>query len=165
MNEKMRKIRILSVIVFVLVLAVIMTKADGKSTLHDPRVDGWYEVSDWELDVCTKWGGTGRAQSGHISQEGETRISQLEVTLQAYKAEYEGNTLYEVAWYIKPFRGEEEYTVLLDGDQELEIYAGSATNTAGDNGYDARHMNASFESATIIYDSGRLVVPIVEKQR
>jgi hypothetical protein len=163
--KKMRTTRKISVIVFIAVLAIMMTKADGSRDLHDPRVDGWYEVSDWELDVCSKWGGTGRAQSSHISQEGETRLSQLEVTLQAFRAEYEGSTLYEVAWYIKPFSGEEEYTVIMDGEKELEIYSGSATSTAGDNGYDARHINASFDSVEIRYDSGRLVVPIVEKQR
>ena len=164
MKKMKLKLKIL-VIVLLSLMLILLTKADSSRRLHDPRVDNWYQVSDWELDVCSKWGGTGRAQSGTTNQEGETRLSQLEVTLQGFKMQVEDEILYEIAWYLKPFSGEEEYTVTLVGKDRLEVYSGSASSTAGSNGYDARYVdaNVSYDTVELKYDSGKLEVPIVEK--
>ena len=52
--------RIITLLLAILLLSSVVY---AKSKQFDPRMDEWYKVEDWELQVCSKWGGTEAAQA------------------------------------------------------------------------------------------------------
>ena len=48
-------------LIITLVFAAIV---NAGSSDFNPRVDDWDAVQDWEIEVCSKWGGTDEAQQG-----------------------------------------------------------------------------------------------------
>jgi hypothetical protein len=150
-------------ITFIMVLLIAMPVIIlGDNTLP------WYEVQDWEIEVCSKWGGTASVQQTGANAEGQSYLYATTITLQAQKtvmmSENESNsTIYEVAWYFRPLKKEQTYTIELIGDGTEQIYHASASPEKGDANYQAIESSQEYESARISYESGSLTVPVVEK--
>jgi len=87
------------ILTVMLLFSVIFTASD--STIPD-----WYKVENWEIEVCSKWGGTADAQTHGGSAEGKGYMFQTTVTLQGQKymveEDGENKTIYEAAWYFRP---------------------------------------------------------------
>ena len=73
---------------------------DGDIYSFDPSVQEWYDVAEWELELCRVWGGTAEAYN---VVNGPTYLSETTVTLQGQKSEKmpDNTTMYEVAWYLE----------------------------------------------------------------
>ncbi len=131
----------------------------------DPRVDDWYEVEDWEIEICSKWGGTGQAEtrSGAVMQ---TPLHEMAATVQGEYEELEaeeGKTrIYEFSWYLQPIGGQESFSVTIKGDEELVIADGTAAPAFGNAGYHAiEETDINYTSVVLEYDSGKIEAPIV----
>ncbi len=129
----------------------------------------WYAVEDWEIEACSKWGGTTQATTISTGTVGSSFLDQTTVTLQAQKTvmnDSDGKltSVYEVAWYFQPVQNDQSYKVQLLGPGKTdEIFKGSSTAVNGDSGYYAEETSSGFDKAKIIYETGSLLVPIVQK--
>jgi len=150
-------------VTFVVFLIYIFTISAGQYIMP------WYEVESWEIDVCSKWGGTEQAGIINTGIVGTSFLGQTTATIQAQKTTIndseEGlSIIYEVAWYFQPIGSDQAYKVQLLGPGRTdEIYKGSATVTNGDSGYHAEETDKNYDKAKILYETGTLLVPIVEK--
>jgi len=132
-------------------------------TFSDPTIDDWYDVEDWEIEVCSKYGGTAEAQTGVTAKaQGDAYMYQTTVTLQGQKSKSGDSYIYETAWYFRPMNEDQEYSIELIGPGvSKEIYKNAATKELGDSNYHAEESNVQYDSVKIIYETGTLTVPIV----
>lgn len=149
------------ILLFILLFSISITYSD--STIPE-----WYKVENWEIEVCSKWGGTADAQlGGGGTAEGSSYMFSTTVTLQGQRStvteDGENTTVYEVAWYFRPMDGEQQYSITLMGSRPKTIYTGSAKPEFGDSNYHAVESDQEYDSVKIKYETGSLVVPIVEK--
>ncbi|MBN2457607.1 hypothetical protein JXB31_00575 [Candidatus Woesearchaeota archaeon] len=150
---------------------VIYSDDDDK---FDHRVDNWYDVSDWEVEVCSRWGGGNQPQS--YSGPGLTATSIAgnfeTVTVQGQKTvtDFRGEKtyLYEASWYYQPMTGSRSYKVyLMRNSHKKQIYEGSSTAQTGDGNYDAEKYSTDpgYTHILIEYsDSGSLKSEIQLKE-
>lgn len=151
------------IIGFLFAALLLLTAATG----FDHREDDWYKVEDWEVEVCSKWGGTGQAQTytgGVMSTEFHKQAATVQAHLKEHYAGDKNLYVYEVSWYLQPISGQEKYEVILKGDStEKKIATGSAPSTAGDAGYYAeQNTSVNYTSVILDYESGSIEAPIVE---
>jgi hypothetical protein len=141
-------------------------------TDEDPRFPDWYDVSQEELDYCARYGGTLEDQSDYqtyIEGGDEVPVSQLTLTVQAFKTELvdESVYLYEVAWYVHPIKEDTNYVVYLidEDDAKDEMYAGFAQAIPGDAHYTAFESETVYEYAYVTLEgqSTTLKVPFMTK--
>ncbi len=135
----------------------------------NPMIDNWYDVEDWEVEVCSKWGGLADVQKHAGTITGDTALHKLAATIQGEKirigAGDEEKTVYEIAWYIQPVSGQEKFTVEVYGQSgKKEIEKGTAPATTGTSGYYVIDDTSSdYTNAVLKYDTGSIDVPIVER--
>jgi hypothetical protein len=129
----------------------------------NPRVDDWYDVSDWEVEVCSKFGGYLEAGISSFLSAAKP-VDQLSYTLQAKsKSNPDGQSLYEVSYYIQPVDQAIAYKISLisiRGDAPLVIAQGSA-ESSGAYGYKAEYSAANYSFASLELEDNSLTVPIV----
>ncbi|MDO8741008.1 MAG: hypothetical protein Q7J54_05555 [Candidatus Woesearchaeota archaeon] len=154
-------------------LAIMFLLAIMPATFSTYEISDWYAVEDWELEVCSKWGGTDEAQRG--SATSDIYLSQLTVALQAEKTAFPDNTtLYEVSYYIQPFSEDIQFAIKLANSQNDTDYdivtVTTASISAGASGFTAFYSDEFFDLAKIGYgDSSSsgpeniLTVPILNQ--
>ena len=137
----------------------------------DPRIQEWYTVEDWELEVCRKWGGTAQAYN---VVNGPTYLSQTTVTLQGEKTVNPDETiLYEVAYYIEDALDRSiEFAVRLKNSEnnKYKRVVGRTSLNAGEvkSDYWAQYLTEEYDQVHLGYvveDSGKMTiitVPIVD---
>ncbi len=140
----------------------------AKPKQFDPRVEEWYKVEQWELDICSKWGGTETTLAG-AELSTPVYLSVLTLTLQAEKIEQPDNTsLYKVTWYIEPAQGEVSYKVELVGNSPIspwQIEQDTARNSNPGVGFYAYYfdINEQLTHAMLTYSNNQFVkVPVVK---
>ncbi|MEM4267951.1 MAG: hypothetical protein QXK37_03895 [Candidatus Woesearchaeota archaeon] len=128
----------------------------------------WYKVEPWEIEVCTKWGGTSKVQETYAQSKGESHLLINTVTLQARRTPFSAGKqekyIYELAWYIGPMLATLKYDVTLvkEGGEKRTVYKGAAPPSIGDANYYAEENTEKYTTAVINYGVGTLTVPIVE---
>ena len=156
------------VIMLIFAILLLTTVVYAKPHQFDPTMDAWYKVEPWELEVCSKWGGTETAQAGaQLSQP--IYLSVLTLALQEEKVDQPDNTsLYKVTWYIEPAVGEVSYQVQLIGNSPISpwlVSQGTATNSNPGVGFYAKYFNITekLTQAQILYSNNQFVrVPVVK---
>lgn len=146
-----------------LLFIIVSTK---ESSSFNPRVDAWYSVEPWELEVCSKWGGTQEAQSGATSSK-VVYLSQTTLSLQGRKQIYtiEGfnKTLYTASWYLEPL-SDIGYRVELTNDDEsvsFKISDGDASYSAPAVGYYSEYYDIKYTAIKMIYGLEWIKVPLI----
>lgn len=152
----MMKYKKLLSILYILLIATLVTA--------DVVLD-WYAVEDWELEVCSKWGGTEEAQSG-ASYSSPIFLSQTTLSLQAKKETYDqienASSLYKVSWYLEPIE-DINYQVLLRGNESpITIAEGEVTYDQPAQGYYAAYHNNSYTKIRMIYGGEWIELDVVE---
>ncbi|MBU1946852.1 MAG: hypothetical protein KKC54_07855 [Nanoarchaeota archaeon] len=148
-----------SVSIFFIAVSLLII-VSGSSKIKD-----WYEVEDWELDVCSKWGGTEEAQSGATTSS-KFYLSQTTLSLQARKQIYgldqinETKNLYTASWYLEPME-EKEYKIELIGASPKTIGSGTASYESPANGYYADYHNETYTDIKMTYGDEWINVPII----
>lgn len=135
------------------------------SGVHGNPVVNWYDVSQWEVDVCFEWGGT--TDPNEVSQNNIAGdyYHNLIVTLQAEvsdplseEAVTSGKRLYETAWFIQPTEADEtvnfEVYIYDSGGHGEVLESTSANYINGFRGYDVRESEKNYTRAKILYQRG-----------
>ena len=109
----------LSVIIALLILASTAVGQDirwGKSENPVITGEGWYPLDSWEIDTCSKWGGTLENQIGAVTSS-PIALSRTTLTIQGRKSvlQQQNGTLvfYQASWYLEPIEGTMNYRVEL----------------------------------------------------
>ena len=130
-------------------------------------IPGWYGVEEWEIEVCTQWGGAEEAQNSYSTEGGPVILSQTTLSLQAKKISYNienVSTLYEASWYLEPLGEDMAYSIYLinqNGNNKL-IGEGTATKSKPLNGYYANYHNSDYTQIKMSYGGKTLQIPIIE---
>jgi len=155
-------------LIFILMVAFLMLPiGNGQSVV----IDDWYPIYDWEVDVCSNYGGTALAQKSQGgTATGSSYMFLTTVTLQGEKTVQEDEdgtiNIYEYAWYFRPMDGDQQYKVEVIGTGGTrKIYEGTATKELGDSGYHAEESQVELTRLKITYETGSLLVPIVENEQ
>ncbi|MBL7050953.1 hypothetical protein ISS04_02195 [Candidatus Woesearchaeota archaeon] len=129
----------------------------------------WYDVEDWEVDVCSRGVDVPEIQSSPDSGD-SSYVYDFTFTLNAQETELYNVSLYEVSYYIEPMDGNITFQVFLLGP-------GISTNVTGEmiskpNGGKAGYEFIEYEKgvyteAQIDYwghASGSYTVPVVKNE-
>ncbi len=148
-----------------------------------PKTD-WYDVADWEVEVCMKWGGPNKLiDSGVGTMSNEKSIVDYTrvATIQAEKTDIipssgneqlvnVGATVYEVAWFIRPLETDKdmsfEVSLIKQYGQPEVIDSGSANYFNPARSYRALPNEGNYTKAKLKFWSAQiastdLVVDIV----
>jgi len=138
-----------------------------QSASFNPRIDSWYSVEQWEVDLCSKWGGTYEAQSEATSSTGIS-LSQTTLSLQGRKQDYNikgvNESLYTLSWYLEPL-AEMSYTIELTDDDEIKTYridSGQASFAKPAGGYKSEYYSEDYTYLKMTYGTNWLRVPLVQ---
>ncbi len=146
------------------------------SVVHGNPVTDWYDISQWEVDVCFDWGGTEDPNQVSQNNVGGDYYHNLIVSLQAEVSDplrrldvgSEG-MVYEVAWFIQPTRMDETMNFevyMVDENRVRELVESSSSNFVnGFRGYHVAESSVNYTRATLRYwnenKEGELEVPFV----
>jgi hypothetical protein len=159
----------LKLILCIIIISLIPQITAGGDNKETYELD-WYAISAEELEICKTDGGLTNSGIIGSTSSGTTYISQTTLTLQGLKTiveeEENGNsTIFEIAWFFRPFQSQEAYKIILIGKdiKNKIIYEGSSMPSRGDANYYAEESKILYTHVKIEYDSGTLTVPIVKK--
>lgn len=160
-TKKITKI-IMMVIPIIILLAINGTpQAWSKQAKLD-----WYDIEDWETDVCSKWGGRQQAENSATSQPTEA-YGDITITMQAKKTKTDTDTLYEVTYLLDAYSTATNYEIKLahtKTNQEKEITQGKLSPGTGTADYWMQNLKENYNVATIKHDKGLIVIPIIEQK-
>ncbi len=155
---KMKKYLKLLLMAIAVCTAAVLASAFFGSILSDDGQDfDWYDVEDWEKEVCAKDAGLKEANNA-LSVSGNGRLYESSATLQALRKPSYNKSIYELAWYIHPIDEDVHYKVYLGTKKVAE---GTASKTEGKSGYYAELSDEDYTKAKIDYGLGTLEVPVV----
>ncbi len=152
-----------------LLTALLLIAAIKSSSSFDPRVDNWYSVEPWELEVCSIWGSTREAASDATSST-SVYLSQTTLSLQGRKQTYniEGfnKTLYTVSWYLEPLADMSYRVELVNNDESIsfKIDDSKASYSSPAIGYHSEYYDVEYTAVKMLYGANWLKVPIIELQ-
>ncbi len=124
----------------------------------------WYDVAPWEIDFCSKWGGS-KAPNDNLpgTRTSDQPFSNMAATYQAQSDFIElpdKTTLYEYSYYIEPARGHMEYTIELRGGIDTYLLEkGNASAAGGAANYNAVYLNGTFTQMVIKYEKCGICSP------
>lgn len=173
---------ILLVAVFTLFLSIDKASSPGSSvsdygvpTLAKPVTNGyfaetgWRDVSDWEIEQCTK--GLTSEIEGKLEVPNGFNVDDIvpgtAVTLQALKEEYYNSYYYELAWYVQPqqditvavvFYNEKDTSIKYDVTEPLEIKA-----YQGKGYYTAWEDTQNYTKAQINFGDKSMIIDVINK--
>jgi hypothetical protein len=158
-----RSIKILKLVLVVLLVTITIKQ----SSSFNPRIDDWYTIEPWELEICSKWGGTKEAQSGATSSAA-IYLSQTTLSLQGKKQSYDiagvNRSLYTVSWYLEPL-DEMSYRVeLINDDESISFKVGDGDSSYSEPavGYHSEYYDKEFTAVKIQYGLNWLKVPLID---
>lgn len=126
----------------------------------------WYNVEDWETEVCSKWAGSTAPENAE-TESGYVSYGTASMTVQAMKTTLENQTLYEIYYYIEPYDGEQAYTLqIINEEKQLvkEIASGTIGVSAGVADYYTEYLSQDYNEARLVHKYGSFKVPIIEKK-
>ena len=145
-------------------LIIILTIIIVASQEEEEQIDlGWYEVADWEIEVCSSWGGIEDETEGtggeSISSEMYEHTSlDISIALQAQVKDIaeglelpEDTNIYEISWYVQPVAGSVNYEIRARylGGQSQVIESGSATPYTNYEGYHVEETDKKMTSVVL----------------
>lgn len=128
----------------------------------EPRLP-WHAVEDWEVDVCTKWGGRTQAEQGETAPI--TAYGEMTATLQARKTKTLDETLYEATYFIETYSTTTNYDVKLVNKKTgatHKITTGNLEPGSGTTDYWAQYLLEDYTDIELTYAKGHLSAPIVK---
>lgn len=126
----------------------------------------WYEVEDWEKEVCSKWGGTQFSGQEAVVSGRKLSFAALTATAQARRFRSpEGFYQYEVAWYLDSFSQLTDYEIVLFDSSSPEAFrrvaSGSLQPGAGTTGFEVYNLTQDYSHLRLKYSGGQVVSPVV----
>ncbi|HLC64826.1 MAG TPA: hypothetical protein VJI46_01740 [Candidatus Nanoarchaeia archaeon] len=161
----------LLVVAIALVLAFDVIALFGTENFN-PRIEAFYQIPDYEKDICMKYGGK---DAPDTSVKGESSfISEITIAIQASKQkEPDNRTLYEISYYVETFLRDATYIVQvknkLTGETKKIVEKEEVFAHSGKSGFQTFYDAADWDYAEIRYteqgDSEKKIrVEFVEKK-
>jgi len=123
----------------------------------------WYDIEDWEVKVCSRWGGRGRVINA-IEQNAPIYQSQLTLTVQGRRTELVDEYLYQVGYYINPLQSPVDFSVDVFDQRRRKERLNLDARTVEPGGYSFYQAFVSTETYThihVVISGRRLVFPII----
>lgn len=164
--------KVLIVVVCMILLVLILNSMTGIAQfvfdIRPPwfKESPWYEVEQWEKDVCSLWGGTGFA--GQEATTTGTRIpfGTLSATAQAHKLKTpDGKFIYDVAWYIDSFQEDISFELTMINpvtDAKHFIYGQTLGPGSGSTNYQVIESDKDYTQLRLTYTGGSVTTRIIE---
>jgi len=153
-------------IIFILATLMII------STVVALELPTWYAVSQWEIEVCSKWGGSELAKAGAVTAS-PIALSQITLTLQAEGYIFSDKNipnssvenLYTLSWYIEPVTGGLDYAVRLydNAGAWAEVAVGQSRVNNPGVGHETLYHPSIFTKARLLFGSNYLELPVIKK--
>lgn len=124
----------------------------------------WYQVEQWEVDVCSKWGGRTSTQQAETFQLAPS-YGEMTTTLQARKIISKKETLYELTYSAESYTLTTSYTIKLVNTETGATHSVAQGNLGPDSGttdYWTQTLTEDYNQAVFEYARGSVKVPIVE---
>lgn len=142
---------------------------------HGNPVTNWYNISQWEVDVCFNWGGVEDPNEVTQNNVAGDYYHNLIVSLQAQVSDplgdesiSSGENVYEVAWFVQPTEGEEtvnfEVHIYESGGDGKLVESTGANYVNGFRGYYVEQSSANYTKAKIFYWNAELETAEGEKK-
>ena len=150
----------------IVVLFFFITLILGASVSADFRIPGWYAVQDWELQVCSKWGGSETGQKATAKSD-PVFLSQTTLTLAAerfsYPPDLKPESIYKVSWYFEPLLPAIYRIELHNPDGAKYVIQTDAPADLDSPGYAFRSVELleNFTTATIEFGAQVVEIPVV----
>ena len=127
----------------------------------------WYEVDEWEEDVCSKWGGTSFAGQAATTTGRKLSWAKMTATVQAKKFKTKENYwVYEVGWYIDSFSEKTDYDIKLINEANSDLFylvdSGSLAPESGKTGYEVYNLTDNYDVVRFTYTGGAITTPIIQ---
>jgi len=127
----------------------------------------WYEVDEWEADVCSKWGGTDFAGQAVTTAGRKFSWAEMTATVQASKFKTKENYfVYQVGWYLDSFGEQTDYEIKLVSESNQDIFylvdSGTLSPESGKIGYEAYNLTENFDIVRFTYTGGAISIPIIQ---
>lgn len=147
-------------IAIILILLIIVVASQEE----EDQIDlGWYEVADWEIAVCSSWGGIEDETSGEGGESASSELYEytsldISIALQTQVKDAaegfelpEDTNIYEISWYVQPIAGAVNYEIRARylGGQSQVIESGSATPYTNYEGYHVEETDKKMTSVVI----------------
>jgi hypothetical protein len=146
-------------IIFVTITFLLLVSVNA-----DPRTS-WYDVEDWEVDVCSKWGGHGLAEQS-AAIEGEVTFGDMTFAVQAQKSRLFNNTLYEIAFYIESFSAVSHYDLsLVNEPKALKklLRSGDLVPKSGLSEFIVEESREEYTHIQLVTEKGKVLLPVVAR--
>jgi len=126
----------------------------------------WYEVDDWETDVCSKWGGTSFAGQAAVTTGRKLSWADMTATVQAKKFKSkEKYFIYEVGWYLDSFGKKLSYDIKLINEARPDLFylvdEGSLLPESGKTGFEVYNLTDDYDAVRFTYTGGAVTVPVI----
>lgn len=147
------------------VIGILLFAGIAYAGVKTPKT-AWYNVEDWETEVCSKWAGSTAPENAE-TEAGYFAYGTASMTIQAMKTTLGNQTLYEIYYYIEPYDGEQTYSLQLineDKQIEKEIASGTIGVNAGVTDYYTEYLAQNYNEARLVHKYGAFKVPIIEKR-
>ena len=124
----------------------------------------WYDIQDWELDVCSKYGG--RTQSIQTTTpDPSISYGDISITIQARKTKTLNETLYQISYFLESYTATTNYILRLTNQKTgatKEITRGDLEPGNGATDYWTQYLPEDYTTLTFNYYKGEIQIPIVE---
>lgn len=127
----------------------------------------WYQVDDWEKEVCSKWGGAQSPVQEAVTFGRVFSYGALSATVQGNKFRTpENNYIYDVAYYIDSFAEDTDYEILLVNPARADVFkrvaGGRLAPGAGKAGFETYNLTQDFTHIKLTYTGGHIMSPIMQ---
>lgn len=149
----------------IITLGILLFVGIAYAGVKTPKTT-WYEVEDWETEICSKWSGESAPENAE-TETGYFSYGTASMTIQAMKTTLGNQTLYEIYYYIEPYDGEQTYTIqLINEAKQLtkDIASGTIGVSAGVADYYVEYLLQDYTEARLVHKYGEFKVPIVERK-
>jgi len=160
--DNKKSISIIIIITAISILSLVVTS----QTVNKETKKLWYDVSDWEINACSRWGGRTTTQQSETTLQPQT-YGDITITVQGKKHNAIKQTLYEVTYYIQSHTATTEYLLQLKNPttgKTKEISRGNLAPESGITDYWAETLPEDYTIVSLTYYKGTLTAPIIEAQ-
>ena len=150
-------------ITIVLITSLLILETPIRTTAASTSKTPWYQVADWEVDVCSKWGGLGLARQG-ATPDKSISLGIMTFTVQARKSPTANATLYEIGAYLDSVDPNTPYSLRLVNTLTGSEYSLRKGTQSILQDYIVEELKEEYTHVLLNTVRGKVLFPIVAKQ-
>ena len=150
-----QKIFAITAMIFLILIPIALS--DTKSILP------WYDIEEWELEVCEKWGGVQGVNNAVNTIN--TFLAETTIAVQGKKIPLpNGQFHYEYSYYLHPYSGSMEFALRFASSTAnitKPLVERTTVGEAGISGFNVMELPEEFDQIQLSYGSGILKMPLI----